>query len=335
LCLELAHGGRVISLPGDEDTVRGYSGPNLVVIDEAARVPDDLYRAIRPMLAVSGGRLICLSTPNGTRGFFYHAWMDQASDWLRFEVPASQVPRISQEHLDRELRSFGETWYNQEYACRFEAREGLVYPDMPGCVVDTLPPEIAQTSSEHLARRLCSGRLIGGIDFGFSDPMAAVWGLHDKSDDILWIVGEFYAHKQTLDRLAKALPRTVLWNADPSAALEIRELHRADFKIRPADNSVEPGIMAVTSRIDSGRLKILRSACPHLLEEAQLYHRDAETGKPADKDNHVMDALRYLVSRLDHGFLARVRRTPSDPSPGPGRSWLSIWNEQLWKPLNY
>jgi hypothetical protein len=44
---------RIISLPCREDTVRGYAQVDLLIIDEAARVPDDLYRAVRPMLAVS------------------------------------------------------------------------------------------------------------------------------------------------------------------------------------------------------------------------------------------------------------------------------------------
>jgi hypothetical protein len=68
LTMGLANGSRLVSLPGDEGTIRGYSGVRLQVIDEAARVPDDLYRAVRPMLAVSGGRLVCLSTPWGKRG---------------------------------------------------------------------------------------------------------------------------------------------------------------------------------------------------------------------------------------------------------------------------
>jgi len=53
-----------VSLPGDEGTVRGFSGVSLLVIDEAARVADPLYFAVRPMLAVSQGRLVALDTPS-------------------------------------------------------------------------------------------------------------------------------------------------------------------------------------------------------------------------------------------------------------------------------
>ena len=74
LRLELANGSRIVSLPADEATIRGFSGVALLIIDEAARVPDELYRAVRPMLAVSNGQLVCLSTPYGQRGFFYAEW---------------------------------------------------------------------------------------------------------------------------------------------------------------------------------------------------------------------------------------------------------------------
>jgi hypothetical protein len=118
LRLELDNGSRIISLPGKEQTVRGFSGVRLLAVDEAARVPDDLYFSIRPMLAVSGGRLVALSTPFGTRGWWYEAWRSD-EPWERYEVPAEQCPRISREFLEEEQRSMGEWWLAQEYGCEF------------------------------------------------------------------------------------------------------------------------------------------------------------------------------------------------------------------------
>ncbi len=118
LRVELANGSRIISLPGKEHSVRGYSGVRLLVIDEAARVPDDLYFAVRPMLAVSGGRLISLSTPFGTRGWWFEAWRSD-EPWERYRVPASDCPRISKEFLEEEQRTMGDWWYAQEYDCQF------------------------------------------------------------------------------------------------------------------------------------------------------------------------------------------------------------------------
>jgi hypothetical protein len=120
LTLTLENGSRIVSLPGKEANVRGYSGVSLLIVDEASRVPNDLYASARPMLAVSGGRLLALSTPFGTRGWWYEAWVSGAREpWERYEVPATQVPRISPEFLAEERRTLGEWWFEQEYMCRF------------------------------------------------------------------------------------------------------------------------------------------------------------------------------------------------------------------------
>src|SRR5215216_3000564 len=63
LGMELTNGSRIEALPGTEKTVRGYSGVDLLILDEASRVADELYFAVRPMLAVSGGALMMLTTP--------------------------------------------------------------------------------------------------------------------------------------------------------------------------------------------------------------------------------------------------------------------------------
>jgi Terminase large subunit, T4likevirus-type, N-terminal len=128
LRLELPNGSRIVSLPGKEETVRGFSGATLIVIDEAARVPDELYFAVRPMLAVSSGRLICLSTPFGKRGFFYEEWT-KGPRWNRFSVTADQCPRISPEFLEEERRALGPHWFAQEYMCEFVDTTHRVFPD--------------------------------------------------------------------------------------------------------------------------------------------------------------------------------------------------------------
>jgi hypothetical protein len=118
LRLELANGSRIVALPGDQATVRGYSGAALLCVDEASRVEDSLYYSIRPMLAVSGGRLILLSTPHGKRGVFHSEWAE-GQGWERYEVPATACPRISPAFLAEERAALGSWWYQQEYCCVF------------------------------------------------------------------------------------------------------------------------------------------------------------------------------------------------------------------------
>ena len=118
LTLELANGRRVVSLPGKEGTVRGYSGVRLLLIDEASRVPSELYYSVRPMLAVSAGRIVTLSTPFGRIGWWADAWHSD-EPWERYEVPAEHGPRIPHSFLDEERRSMPEWFYRQEYGCQF------------------------------------------------------------------------------------------------------------------------------------------------------------------------------------------------------------------------
>ncbi len=115
----LANRSRIVSLPSSEATIRGFSGASLIVEDEASRVSDDLYRAVRPMLATSGGRLILMSTPFGKRGHFWEVWDEGGPEWERVRVPATDCPRISPEFLAEEKNSLGPWWFNQEYLCEF------------------------------------------------------------------------------------------------------------------------------------------------------------------------------------------------------------------------
>jgi len=119
LRLELANGSRIVSLPGTEVSVRGFSAVRLLVIDEAARVDDALYTSVRPMLAVGAGRLVAMSTPFGKRGWWHREWTEGGPAWQRVEVPAHMCPRIPPAFLDEERRALGPWWYRQEYECQF------------------------------------------------------------------------------------------------------------------------------------------------------------------------------------------------------------------------
>jgi hypothetical protein len=127
LSLRLENGSRIVSLPGNASTVRGYSGVRLVVIDEAAWTDEDLPAALWPMLAVSGGRTVALSTPNGKRGWFWEAWESGGQSWKRFKVTADEVSRIPRQYLNEERLRLGERAYRQEYQCEFLEKTGQAF----------------------------------------------------------------------------------------------------------------------------------------------------------------------------------------------------------------
>jgi Terminase large subunit, T4likevirus-type, N-terminal len=129
LALELSNGSRILALPGgDEGGIRGFSGVRCLVIDEASRVPDSLWVAVRPMIAVSGGSIILASTPFGKRGFFFRVHT-QSEGWLKIQVTASQCPRLTAAFLAEERIELGPRWYAQEYGCQFVEAVGEVFSD--------------------------------------------------------------------------------------------------------------------------------------------------------------------------------------------------------------
>jgi hypothetical protein len=126
LRLELENGSRIVSLPGKEATIRGYSGVRLLVADEASRIPDELYYSVRPMLAVSGGRLLAMSTPYGRRGWWYDA-LTEGDGWERVTVRATECPRIPPAFLEEERATMPRWFYLQEYECEPQDDAGTVF----------------------------------------------------------------------------------------------------------------------------------------------------------------------------------------------------------------
>jgi hypothetical protein len=117
--LLLPNGSRIVGLPGVETRIRGYSALSMLVIDEAGYVPDGLYMALRPMLAVSNGDLWMIGTPYGKQGFFYDTWEHGGPDWMRMRVQATECPRISKEFLEEQRRVMGVDRFRQEHMCEF------------------------------------------------------------------------------------------------------------------------------------------------------------------------------------------------------------------------
>jgi len=120
--IEFENGSGIFALPGSEDTIRGFSAVNMILVDEASRVPDATIHAVSPMLAVSNGEIILMSTPFGKRGYFYEQWIASQHDpaWERIgPIVATDIPRISAEFLASEQKTLPRLWYQQEYFCQF------------------------------------------------------------------------------------------------------------------------------------------------------------------------------------------------------------------------
>jgi len=123
LSLMLENGSRIVARPGASDvSVRGYTA-DLLLVDEAARVSNDLYVSATPILARTGGRIVALSTPFGSRGWWYEEWRSEEG-WDRYRITADDLPEDwykpdKATFLSRERRRLGEWWFRQEFYAEF------------------------------------------------------------------------------------------------------------------------------------------------------------------------------------------------------------------------
>ena len=250
--LEFSTGSRVVSLPCAEDTIRGFSGVHMLVIDEAARVPDDLYRAVRPMLAVSrrpaglpvhplrqarlllrrlGQRRRRLDAHRGAR--LANLAASPRNSWRRNAVASANRGFARNTTAPSRPWKVWSTpispgvWYIRELSASESAARSK---DERGPPLKPGRSPLLRATGSLAATEVPQGRPVGGIDFGFRNPFAAIWGVLDR-DGILWLTGEHYARQKPLSHHARHLPREVRWYADPSGATEISELRCAGFAV--------------------------------------------------------------------------------------------------------
>lgn len=166
-------------------------------------------------------------------------------------------------------------------------------------------------------------RRCAGMDFGWTNPTAVVWGAIDPERDILYVYDEYRQSElspQTHTHNIQARGDWIPTVCDPSGQQgdkddgeKLMDKYASHgLHLILADNAVETGLQEVLERMQTGRLKIFRH-CDGVLSERRMYARD-EKGRVKKMNDHLMDALRYLVkSGLEH---ARIKPTGNSTRRG-------------------
>lgn len=197
---------------------------------------------------------------------------------------------------------------------------GLVYP-VPESHVVTKPFPIP----DHWPR-------VYGLDFGWSNPTAALFAAHDRDNDILYCYSEYAQSEKTPEQHVTALTgREANWIPgvyDPAGKISSQKdgqnliaLYReAGLRyLSKADNAKEKGIMKVLQRMQNGGLKIF-STLSQTLTEFRMYARD-DKGIPKKSNDHLMDCLRYIVMSGLPLARAKAQASRRVVSPQP-HSWM-------------
>ena len=145
--LNFVSSGRVLALPNSPAKIRGFRAVDLVVFEEAAFIPDQVYNAIRPVIAVSRGQTVLISSPFGKRGFFYNEWINAPNSWHRVRVSWRDCPRLTPEWLAVERQRPGMDVEQEYLDCadgdEFKAEVGayIDYEAHEGCIDPNLQME--------------------------------------------------------------------------------------------------------------------------------------------------------------------------------------------------
>lgn len=148
-----------------------------------------------------------------------------------------------------------------------------------------------------------------GFDVGWK-ASAAIWGAWDRDPgkDIIYLYREYKRGQAepAVHTTAIKLPGAKLYGAiDPASRGRTQrdgERLYQDYidlglNLVKANKAVEAGLFEVWTRMTTGRLKIFRSLAK-TIAEMRLYRRD-DRGNIVKENDHLMDAMRYLVMTLE------------------------------------
>lgn len=155
---------------------------------------------------------------------------------------------------------------------------------------------------------------IYGLDVGWN-VTAAVWGAWNTDEDVLYLYSEHYGEKVDPAVNSAAIRARGDWipgEIDPASrgrsqtdGKKLFDIYQKQgLKIRKADNAVSAGLTEVEMRLSTGRLKVFNTLSKFQYEY-RLYRR--EKGLVVKKNDHILDAARYLVMGLHH---ARTKPAP-------------------------
>jgi Terminase large subunit, T4likevirus-type, N-terminal len=185
-------------------------------------------------------------------------------------------------------------------------REGLVYPGFDACIVES-HPDLPLDG--------------GGIDYGWNNPFAALWGFIDH-DDVMWVIGCRYQRQTTMPVHAEAIPKGPSYWSDPAQPESTAQMRSHGHHVLPCvhrpsrgasgemKKPLLAGIDMVSERIRTNRLRIYRADCLPLIREMSMYHYDPDkrVEEPVKIDDHTPDCLRYWIVGVD-----RNRESPLNP----------------------
>lgn len=280
---------------------------NLLIVDEAALIPDDEYftRDLRPALSTyPDSRALFISTPRGRENYLYQYYLrgddPNFPEWGSGLFPWHANPRLTQADIEEAKRAIPETLFRQEYYCEWASFEGQIYKlDENKHLTDLTSEQASYVISPDNPRFT----FIGGLDMGFRDATAFVIAATDGTH--WFIVDEYIASEGTTSQHAEVIKAmSEYWNVEniyiDSAAQQTKADLAYDYDIA-CDNaikSVNDGIAFIQSLIENNHVMFDIEHASYCFKSMSGYRWNSKTEKSKpyhDWTSHCCDAIRYAI----------------------------------------
>lgn len=274
---------------------------DLLVLDEVASMKNYWLlweEVLRPTLTDNKGHAIFISTPKGFNHFYdlYNMQLKD-SDYKSFTFTSYDNPHLPKEEIDKARLEMSEDRFAQEYLSDFRKTQGLVYKEFDRAkhLYST------KDKGEKNYRIFNTVETLVGVDFGYTNP-AAIVKVEKDTDQNFYISQEWYKTEKTTAEIIE-VARSFGGNKyypDPAEPDRIEEMRRARLNVREVSKEIEAGISAVTELLKTGKL-FIHESCVELITEIESYrYPDKKPDKneaevPVKEDDHLMDAMRYVL----------------------------------------
>lgn len=287
-------------------------GPNLswFGIDEAAKVSHKVWKLMVARLRLPPEKGWITTTPRGRNWIWEEFARRRRRNYQYFIGATSENKNLSPEYIQSLMESYAGSFLAQEFYGEFVGWEGLVYPQV---LVDSHHRDAPHPEADAFKYA------IAGVDWGWIDPTAIVVG-GVGFDSGIQLVEEYYVNKTPIEDITKvALELASKWGirtfyCDDARPEYITALRQAGLDARKGKKELDPGIATVNRYLDMGLLTADFNAVPHTINEFETYHFEEDDlgtilkTKPVDRDNHCMDAVRYMVySFSKRGYVGSQR----------------------------
>jgi PBSX family phage terminase large subunit len=271
---------------------------NLLIVDEAAIIPNDEYftRDLRPALSTfTDSRCLWISTPRGKGNYLYTYFLrgddPEYPDWTSSIHTWRANPLLSESDVDEARRTITKALYLQEYECEWTTTESQIYLDL----------DEEKHVGDYVGERFAE--VIGGLDVGYRDENVFV--VIGTDGDNYFIIDEFISKESTTSELAAEIQEKISeWGIDTiyidSAAQQVKADFAYDYDIycENAIKSVNDGINSIQVLIEQDRLFFDTEGARHTYSAMSSYKWNPNTENPKpihDWCSHPCDAVRYAI----------------------------------------